>query len=395
MKKSTDARTLKKLDIPSRYTIADCRGLHLWTKKDGKKYWIFRFSFEGSRYDISLGSFPDVPLADARDRVSIFKRKIYQGINPALERKEQKKAQTSQRKSIRFEDFASNLIDKLSPQWTNSNHVLAWHRSIELHASPIIGKTPIQSIQTSHILEILEPIWHTKHVSASRLRGRLEKIISAAITTGMHSGPNPAQWSGHLEHLLPHIRNDQKHYEALRYQEVPALIKKIKQSHSVTALALEFTILNATRTNETLECERSEIVDDLWTIPASRMKGRREHQIPLGQRSLEIINKAIALDPESRYVFSKNGKALTHTSMLRFLNSYHDSKATVHGFRSSFRDWVSEETNHNSDAAEMSLAHAIQNKVEAAYRRGNLLQRRKLLMQDWESFCQCGKVQEN
>ena len=395
MPNSTDARALKNLVNPTRYTIPDTRGLHLWVRADKKKYWIFRFTYEGCRYDMSLGSFPEVPLTDAREKVSQLKRQIYKGINPVVEKREHKQSFVAKGKGLRFDEFASNLIGKLAPQWSSQTHKQAWHRSVEIYANPIIGRFPVHSIQTAQILSVLEPIWQTKHVSASRLRGRLEKIISAAITTGFHKGPNPAVWNGHLENLLPHVRRDVKHFEALNYKDVPALIQKIKGSSSLTALALEFTILNATRAQETLGLERSEISGDIWTIPAARMKGRKEHQIPLGSRSLEIISKALLLDPESRYVFSKNGKCLTHTSMLHFLSAYGGGQTTVHGFRSSFRDWVSEETDHSSEVAEMSLAHAVKNKVEAAYRRGNLLQRRRLLMKEWEDYCQSSKVHEN
>jgi integrase len=387
MKKSTDIRTLKKLNKPTRYTIPDTRGLHLWVKSNINKYWIFRFTLNGKRSDMCLGSFPLVTLAEAREKTLHVKREILKNVNPIEERKHIRNALMEEKKpSKSFHIFASEFIEKMSPQWTSNTHGSAWIRSIEVYANPIIGHLKISTIKTEHILSILEPIWSVKTVTATRLRGRLEKILSAAISAGFHDGPNPALWNGHLENLLPHIRRTPQHYKALEYQAVPAFLNKIMLSHSITSLALQFTILNATRANETLQCMKSEIDGDVWTIPAHKMKARRIHQAPLCPRSMSIIQEAISIDPDSPFVFSKRGKPLTHTSMLHFVEAQ-GIKATVHGFRSSFRDWVSEETNHSSEVAEMALAHAIANKVEAAYRRGNLLHRRRLLMADWENFC--------
>ncbi len=387
LKKSTDIRTLKKLYKPTRYTIPDTRGLHLWVRSGTSKYWIFRFTLNGKRSDMCLGSFPLVTLAEAKEKTLHVKREILKNVNPIEERKHLKKTSDTEKKSAKtFHTYAKEFIEKMSPQWTGNNHANAWVRSIEIYADPIIGNLSINSINTEHILSILEPIWSIKTVTATRLRGRLEKILSAAITAGSHNGPNPALWNGHLENLLPNIRRAPEHYKALEYQAVPTFLQKIMLNHSITSLALQFTILNATRANETLKCMKSEIIDDVWTIPAHKMKARRTHQAPLCQRSIAIIEEATSLAPDSPYVFSKKGKPLTHTSMLHYLQAQ-GLKVTVHGFRSSFRDWVAEETNHSSEVAEMALAHAIPNKVEAAYRRGNLLHRRRLLMTDWESYC--------
>jgi integrase len=258
------------------------------------------------------------------------------------------------------------MIEKMSPQWTSSRHQFAWHRTLEIYAYPVIGRIPVANVKTTHILQILEPIWEKMNVSAVRLRGRLEKILSAAITSGIHPGPNPASWKSHLENILPKIKKNVVHYAAIPYESVPDLISRIRKSNSITALALEFTILNATRAQETILCQKNEIHDDLWTIPSHRMKARKEHQIPLTTRSVSIIETAKSMDPESPYIFSIKGKPLTHTSMIQFAKKHFDKNITVHGFRSSFRDWVSEETSHSSEVAEMALAHLISNKVEAA-----------------------------
>jgi integrase len=197
---------------------------------------------------------------------------------------------------------------------------------------------------------------------------------------------NPAIWKGHLEHLLPQTPKSDKHHEALPYEKLTAFMTAIKEVEGVAALALQFTILNASRTGEVLLALRGEVQDDVWTIPAKRMKSKKEHQVPLCNRSIEILSIAKYLDPESEYLFSRNGKPLSSMAMLMMVRGIKQG-LTVHGFRSTFRDWVSEETEHSPEVAEMAWAHALGNKVEAAYRRGKLLERRRKLMMDWESYC--------
>lgn len=393
MDRSTDIRTLKKISKPSRYTIPDTRGLHLWIRADLRKYWIFRYTFQRRRFDISLGPFPTIPLSDARARVSEFRRKIFAGINPYDELQERKSLlKNSISKSVLFKEYAELFVEKMSPQWSSQKHVEAWFRSLEVFAYPIIGTMRINDVKTRHMLEVLEPIWQEKNVSASRVRGRIEKILSAAITTGLHKGPNPATWSGHLENLLPNVKKPIKHFQALKYQEIPLLIKKLQSSQSVTSLALQFTILTASRSIETRGCKLDEIEKTVWTVPASRMKARQEHQVPLSPRAIEIINIARVMCLDGDLVFTHKGKQLAHGSMLNHLKALGYEGVTVHGFRSAFRDWVSEETNFSSEIAEMSLAHTIKSKVEAAYRRGKLLQRRAELMNAWANYCLEQKV---
>lgn len=387
MQKSTDIRTLKKLSTPTRYTIPDCRGLHLWIRTDGKKYWVFRFTFESQRFDMSLGPFPLITLPEAKAKSIELRRQIYKGINPAVERQEQRSlAKTNTKKSVKFQSYAEIFIEKMTPQWSSKAHIDGWLRTLEMYAFPVIGNLPIETINTAHILQILDPIWETKNVSAARIRGRIEKILSAAITTGLHKGPNPATWGGHLQNLLPHVKKAIKHHEAISYKEIPTLIKKIRSVGDITSLALEFTILTAARSAETRGCSHDELSNDLWTVPAHRMKARQEHLVPLSLRAQQIISEAKSQAKHPQFVFPQGNKKLAYSSMLKQLRSLGYTTETVHGFRSAFRDWVSEETNFNSEIAEMSLAHTIKNKVEAAYRRGKLLQRRKELMEAWETY---------
>ncbi len=370
-----------------RYTIPDTRGLHLWVKTENQKYWIFRYTINGKRFDTSLGRFPEIHLAEAREKVLKLRREIINGINPNEATKARRASElNAQRLTITFRKFAENYIERMSPQWSSKVHEYQWVHTINSFANPIIGQMSLAEITTQHVLEILTPIWTSKHETARRLRGRIEKIIAAATTQGLRASPNPATWKGHLENLLPQIRLSTKHHEAMHYRDLPSYFRKLAKANTLTSLALQFTILNASRTGEVIYATRDEVIDDIWTIPAKRMKAQREHQVPLCPRSLEIIETARKLDQHSEYIFSKNGKGISNMTMLKLIKS-HQNDLTVHGFRSTFRDWVSEETTHSPEVAEMALAHSIQSKVEAAYRRGNLLQRRRQLLMDWEAYC--------
>ena len=390
MKKSTDIRTLKKLTKPTRYCIPDTRGLHLWVRNEQSKFWIFRFTFLHKRYDMSLGSFPLIKLGDAREKTMAAKRQLLNGINPIESRRiEFETLQQQTRKVINFENYSMERIAKMRPKWKGNTHEGEWVRTLGQHANPIIGKLPVDRITTDHLTKILEPMWTTKNETARRVQSRIQIVLSAAITAGLRTGPNPAEWKGHLENIFPYIRRSIAHHKAMEYKKVPDFMALLKGRHSLPSLVLQFIILNATRSSESVFGRRDEIDGDIMTVGLERMKAGRPHQVPLCPRSLEIIREAEGMDPSSPYLFSKNGKCLAHTSLGAFVRSL-NFDVTIHGFRSSFRDWVSEETEHSSEVAEMALAHSIKNKVEAAYRRGNLLQRRRMLMSEWENFCLSG-----
>jgi integrase len=376
---------LKNLKVVGRHTDDQTKGLHIWIKVNQKKYWIFRFTFEGKRNNISLGGYPEIGLKQARERAVEVRNLLNKGRNPIKE-KNASKAINLKAKSPIFRDFALDYIETMRPKWRNPKHAEQWVSTIERFAVPHIGQMRLDEIQTEQVLSLLKPIWLNKTVTASRLRGRLESIFSASITLGHRTATNPARWRDHLENLLPTPKSSNKHHSALPYSELPNFIVRLKEMDCVSALALEFVILNAARTGEVIGAKRIELVNDMWTVPASRMKGGKSHQVPLGIRSLELLEMAGSLDPQSEYFFSKNGRPLSNMAMLMMVRRL-SIGITVHGFRSAFRDWVSEETEYSPELAEMALAHAIGNKVEAAYRRGNLIERRKGLMQHWESFC--------
>lgn len=384
--------SIKALGKPGRYTDDQTKGLHLWVKNTGRKYWNLRYTSAGDRKGIGLGVYPEVNLKQARMRAIELRNQINKGLDP-MQIKNAAAAPTLIPASLSFRDFALDYIETMRPKWRNQKHGDQWVATVSNYAFPVIGAMPLAEIDTHHVLDILAPIWVSKTETAVRLRGRIERILSAAITRKLRPAGNPALWKGHLENLLPTPQATDKHHEALPYSDVPAFMARLREVDGISALALEFTILNASRTGEVLLARRTEVQGTVWTIPGHRMKAGRLHQVPLCQRSLDLMQIAQSLDPNSQYLFSRDGKPLSNMAMLMMVRRM-QSGLTVHGFRSSFRDWVSEETDHNPEVAEMALAHTIGNKVEQAYRRGNLLERRRCLMQDWQSFCMVGNRED-
>ncbi len=376
---------IQKLVLVGRHTDDKTKGLHLWVKPSKQKYWVFRYTVNGKRQGMGLGAFPDVGLREAREKAVEARSAVNKGISPIQAKKQASRLQGASRAPT-FGIFALEYIETMKPKWRNEKHAGQWVSTVKNYAFPVIEDLPLDEIDTTHILQILQPIWLVKSETASRLRGRIESILSAAITRKYRTSMNPAVWNGHLENLMPPPKSSDKHHEALPYEELPQFMATLREMDSLSALALEFTILNAARTGEVTKGLRSEVRDSVWTIPGSRMKSGKTHQVPLCQRSLDILTIAQSQDPDSQYLFSRDGKYLSNMAMLMMVRRIRVG-LTVHGFRSTFRDWISEKTEHSPEVAEMALAHTIGNKVEQAYRRGNLLERRKRLMQDWESYC--------
>lgn len=380
-----DFKTVQNLKSAGRYTDALVKGLQLWVKPNNRKYWIFRFSHNKRSHDLSLGAFPALSIAQARIEAQKVRAQLEVGINPAQARKAEK---LPKKEKVLFKEFALECLEKKKPEWSNQKHAAQWLYTLKEFAFPVIGNKALDEIDTDDILRILEPIWSTKTETASRLRGRLEWILAAATTRKLRSGVNPALWRGHLQTILsaPSKLMEVKHHKAMDFRDLPCFMGVLRQQDCVAALALEFLILNASRTGEIIGGLRSEINDGVWTIPAKRMKAKKEHRVPLCDRSIEILGIAKTMDEDSHFLFSRNGKPLSNMAMSMMLRRLKQD-ITVHGFRSAFRDWVSEFTNHSPEVAEMALAHTIRNHVEAAYRRGDLLERRRTLMKDWESYC--------
>ena len=389
MSTNLNFKYVENLKKPGRYTDALVRGLHLWVKPNLNKYWIFRYSQNGKQQNLSLGPYPIVSIAEARILAQQTRDKIRSGINPIKERQNAKGVAISEAKSkISFRDFAIECINVKRPEWKSEKHAAQWLYTLTEFAFPVIGDKALDEIEMEDILNILTPIWTTTTETASRLRGRLEWILAAATTKKLRSGSNPATWKNYLQTILPAPKKVKGvvHHKAMHYTQIPSFMSQLRESDNVAALALEFTILNGARSGEVFGGLKSEIQDGLWVIPASRMKAKKEHRVPLSQRSLDLLAIASAIAPGSKYLFSRKVKPLSNMAMSMILRRM-KLDVTTHGFRSTFRDWISEQTDYSSEVAEMSLAHTIANKIEAAYRRQDLLEKRRALLIDWEAYC--------
>jgi len=387
-----DYQTLKNLSKPGRYTDPLTRGLHLWVKPTLKKYWIYRYTLAGRRQNISLGPFPALSIREARLKAQKASIGLSEGLNPKQTPSAPTETESNKSDVPTFAAFSDEWITTNESAWTNEKHAGQWRYTLRNFAYPVIGHLKPLEIDERHILEILQPIWFKKTETASRLRGRLEKIFTAARVKKLREGTNPAAWRGYLDAVLPSPKavkrqRGEKHHKALPYREIPRFMTQLREQDGLAALALEFLILNANRTSEVLQAKWEEITDGLWIIPANRMKAKKEHRVPLCRRSIEILQIAHERTQANQYIFSMRDKPLSNMTLSAVLKRMGED-ATVHGFRSTFRDWVAEETDHSHEVAEMALAHTIGNRVEAAYRRGDLLERRRRMMEHWQRYCE-------
>lgn len=375
----------------------DGGGLRLLVKESGAKSWVYRFMLNGKSRDIGLGpAGPDgISLADARDARDALRLKVKAGIDPLEERQREAAAalaaaQAAQVAGITFKAVAETYIGANEGSWRNDKHRQQWKNTLATYAYPVIGDLPVAEVATSHVLQILEPIWKTKAETASRVRGRMETILDAAKARGYREGENPARWRGHIAQILPaRSRLTRGHHKAMPYEAIPAFVGALRKRKAVAALALEFTILTAARTGEVIGATWDEVDLDkaIWTVPASRMKAGKEHRVPLSPRAVEILKSTQGLRKTWLFPAIKGGKmsGMAMTMLLRRMKV----DVTVHGFRSGFRDWAAECTGYAHEVAEMALAHTIENKVERAYRRGDLFEKRRRLMDDWTTYCTC------
>lgn len=386
-----DYQTLKNIKTAGRFTDPATKGLQLLVKANQKKYWVYRYTLEGKQHNIGLGAFPTVSIKEARLKAQKAMVRLSEGVNPKNENKTSLVPENNTTNNT-FAEFATQWVANNQSAWTNQKHANQWLYTLRDFAFPIIGNKQLEDIDENDVLKILQPIWLNKTETASRLRGRLERIFSAARFQKLRNGINPAAWKGHLDAVLPSPKavkrqRGEKHHKALPYRQLPEFIKQLREQDGLSALALEFLILNANRTSEVLLAKWQEIDEGLWVIPAQRMKSKKEHRVPLCKRSIEILVVARAITEGHTYIFSKREKPMSNMSLSAVLKRM-SIDATVHGFRSVFRDWVAEETDFSPEVAEMALAHTIANKVEAAYRRGDLLERRKRLMEAWADYCE-------
>jgi integrase len=352
--------------------------------------WVLRASIGGRRRDMGLGGYPEVSLKDARTAARVAREKIRSGIDPIEERRAAKSELLAGKRNVLiFKDAAAAYISAHEAGWKNQKHGQQWANSLAAHAYPHMGDLSVADIGLTHILAALEPIWSTKTETATRLRGRIELVLDWATIRGHRSGPNPARWRGHLDKVLPRPSKVTRveHHSALPSSKVREFMVRLRSAAGQGARALEFAILTAARSGEVRGAMWAEIdlEEKVWKIPGSRMKAGREHRVPLSAAALDVL-KAQPLIAGSDIVFAApRGGPLSDMTLSAVLRRM-EVAAVPHGFRSTFRDWASESGSYSHEVCEMALAHSISNKAEAAYRRGDLFEKRRELMRDWAEF---------
>jgi integrase len=381
--KGLTARFVETAAKPGMY--ADGGGLYLAVGSKTAKSWILRYPFGGKRREMGLGSLDKLALADARIKAEENRGKLARGIDPM------DKADAPVIPA--FGEFSDDYVKTMRPQWRNPKHAAQWAMTLREYAKPIRAKS-IDSIGVHDVLAVLKPLWARTPETAERLRGRIENVLDAARAKGFRSGENPARWRGHLDQLLPkRQRLSRGHHAAMPYGDVPAFMAELRSRGALAARALELTILTACRSGEVLHARWREfdLTAGVWTVPAERMKAGKEHRVPLSERALGILGalRPLARD-ETAFVFSGRvaGKALSNMGMGMLMRRMGRDGVTVHGFRSAFRDWAAECTPFPHEVCEMALAHTIGNKAEAAYRRGDLFDKRRALMDAWALHCE-------
>ena len=367
---------------------ADGGGLYLQVTKSGAKSWIYRFTINKQTRDMGLGSLQSVTLADARDLASRSRSLVASGIDPIVEREDRLAADAaSVRHGTSFKSCAEEYIRLNQDGWKNAKHRQQWPSTLKAYVFPVIGDKHVRDVSKRDIVDILEPIWTEKPETARRVRSRIEIVIDMAIAADLRESENPARLSV-LKFLLSAQANKATHHPALPYEQIGGFMADLRKQEGIAALALEFIILTATRTSETLNAKWDEIENHVWKIPGERMKSGREHRVPLSGGAVTLLESLPRLR-ENDHVFpgQKAKRPPSNMACLTLLKRMGRGDLTVHGFRSTFRDWCAEQTDYPRDVAEMALAHSIGNKVEAAYRRGDLFDKRRELMKAWAEYC--------
>jgi integrase len=360
---------------------ADGQGLYVRIDQTCARRWVLIFHLRGKRREMGLGSLEDVSLAEARAAAEAARSLIRDGQDPI----EKRKADAIPPVSRLFSAVAADLMDTLEPSWRSPKQRGQWEASLEQHA-PAIWKADVAAVDTEMVLEALKPIWSTKTETATRVRSRIERVLDAAKVRGLRAGENPARWKGHLSALLPKAERNKDHFEAMPYGDVPELMKLLATRTSISSMALRFLILTAKRSGEVRGATWDEIKGDLWIIPAERMKGGREHREPLSAPALEVLN-LIPTEARRGIIFAGWNGQLSDMSLSKVLRTNGFDGPTVHGFRSSFRDWAGDCTTYARETIEEALSHQIGDKAERAYRRSTALEKRRALMASWADFC--------
>jgi len=387
---------LKVKNIKEQGWFPDGRGLYLQVSNTCSKSWVYRYQTGGKERRCGLGSYLDVSLEDARRAAENCRQLRLEKIDP-IEHKRKLEADRQLEKvaGITFKECATAFIDSHKQGWKNPKHEMYWRNTLKTYAYPVIGDLSVQSVNTGLVMKVLEPIWFIKTETASRVRQRIENILDWAKVRGYRAGENPALWRGHLDKLLPKRTKVQKvkHFNAMPYVSIPDYFRGLRKIDTLAAKALAFTILTATRTSEARGAILEEINTDesIWNIPEERMKSHRLHRVPLCEESLKILEEAKVYQRDI-FVFPalKKEKPISDAALLKLLKQTHP-ELTVHGFRSTFRDWCAEMTSYPREQAEAALAHVLKDQTEAAYQRGDMLEKRRKLMDAWADYCLNGR----
>lgn len=387
---------------PGKYEDGD--GLRLVVSSTGAKKWVLRITIAGKRREMGLGSYPLTSLAEAREKADTARKAVVKGQDPIAQRKAEMVEEVAPEMPT-FTQVAAWYIRAHRHGWSNIKHARQWCATLKTYARPTLGNKAINTISTEEVLKVLTPIWKKKTETAKRVQGRMENIFDFAAARKWRDAPNPARWRGHLDKLLPRPTRVQKveHHPAMPYDEVPAFMEELKSKTGVSAQALQFLILTACRSGEVRGAEWSEIDLEagIWTIPAIRMKAKREHRVPLSPEAIAIL-KTLPTLANNPYLFFgiRSHRPISNMAMLQQMRGMgygvggNKGEYVPHGFRSSFRDWAGEVSSYPRDVCEMALAHVIENKVEAAYRRGDLFEKRRKMMEEWARWCTQPQQQE-
>ena len=380
-----------RLRTPGLHFVGGVDGLALQVLPTGGRTWVLRVTVGSKRRVMGLGGYPDVPLSQAREAARQARAKIREGIDPIEEAKANQSAlKASQAAALTFKQCALSYIESQEAKWDSPKSAQQWQNTLTTYAFPHMGDLLVRDVDLPQVLASLEPIWYTKTETASRLRGRIEAVLDYAKVRKYRTGDNPAAWRGHLDKILPAPNKvgKKQHYPAIHFSEIGEFMPKLRQVDGLGAKALEFTILTAARSGEVRGATWSEfdLATGLWVVPGERMKAGKEHRVPLTKAVLDLL-KSLPRFMDNDLVFvAARGGMISDATMSAVLKRM-DVKAVPHGFRSTFRDWASECTNYPGEMAEMALAHTVGDKVEAAYRRGDLYMKRVRMMNDWAKFC--------
>lgn len=384
------------------HPVGGVAGLLLQVTPSGAKSWIYRAVVGTKRRNIGLGGYPAVSLAKAREKAQEMREKIQQGIDPVEQKKEARRELIKQQlATMTFKDAAEQYIKKKAKDFKNDRQREQWQSTIDNYVNPIIGKIPVREIELPHIKAVLDPIWEQVTETASRVRGRIENILGWAAVHGYRSEENPARWKGFLDKVYPSPAKLKKvkHFEAVSVEAMPQFMQQLKQRAGDSAKALEFLILTASRTNEVIGDKRLDKVGitwaeidlnkKVWTVPADKMKSGKAHRVPLSDRAIAILNE-LPRKSDDQPIFSSTNNAIPSDNYLRSVLARMGINATVHGFRSVFKDWCREYTAYADEVSELALAHVNSDATRAAYARSELIDKRRLLMADWENYCYNG-----